>query len=35
MATIRKSGDKWQAQVRKTGAKALSKSFFNKRDAER
>lgn len=35
MATIRKRGDKWQAQVRKTGAKTLSKSFFNKRDAER
>ena len=34
MATIRKRGDKWQAQVRRKGAKATSKSFFNRRDAE-
>lgn len=33
-SSIRKRGDKWQAQVRKKGASAVSKSFYNRRDAE-
>src|SRR5689334_12093375 len=34
MATIRKRGDKWQAQVRKKGTAPATKSFFLRRDAE-
>lgn len=35
MATIRKRGDRWQAQVRRKGSPVLSKSFKLKADAER
>jgi integrase len=35
MATIRKRGDRWQAQVRRTGTAALSRTFKLKADAER
>jgi hypothetical protein len=34
MATIRQRGAKWQVQVRRTGARALSKSFLLRKDAE-
>lgn len=34
MATIRKRGDKWQAQIRKLGSAPLSRSFTLKKDAE-
>ena len=33
MASIRKRGRKWQAQVRRHGSSALSKTFFEKSDA--
>jgi len=35
MASIRKRGDRWQAQVRRKGSKPLSKTFKLKADAER
>lgn len=35
MATIRKVGLRWQAQVRKTGFKSVTKSFQSKVDAQR
>ena len=35
MASIRKRGNKWQAQVRRGGIKGISKSFLRKADAER
>lgn len=35
MATIRKIGLRWQAQVRKTGFKSITKSFQSKVDAQR
>ena len=34
MASIRKRGNKWQAQVRKDGARAISRSFHQRADAE-
>lgn len=34
MASIRKRGDRWQAQVRRLGFPLRSKSFLTKRDAE-
>jgi hypothetical protein len=34
MATIRKRNNKWQVQVRRTEATFLSRSFFNRKDAE-
>jgi integrase len=34
MATFRKRGEKWQAQIRRNGHPPISKSFINKRDAE-
>ncbi len=34
MATIRKKNDKWQAQVRRKGAPAVSRSFRTKADAQ-
>lgn len=34
MATIRKRGDKWQVQVRRKGARPVSKSFLTRKDAE-
>jgi integrase len=34
MATIRKRGDRWQAQVRQKGHAPVSKSFLTKSDAE-
>jgi len=34
MATFRKRGSRWQAQIRRLGQKPLSKTFTNKRDAE-
>ena len=33
MATIRKRGDKWQAQIRRDNAPPISKSFRLKEDA--
>jgi integrase len=33
MATIRKRGDKWQVQIRRTGSRAVSKSFHIRKDA--
>lgn len=35
MAAIRKRGDKWQVQVRRSGFAGQSKSFHNQKDAER
>lgn len=35
MATVRKRGDKWQVQVRRQGFEAVSRSFSQRRDAER
>lgn len=35
MATIRKVGLRWQAQIRKTGFKSITKSFQSKSDAQR
>lgn len=35
MASLRKRNDKWQAQVRRTGHNARSKSFQNRADAQR
>jgi integrase len=35
MATIRKRGDRWHVQIRRKGAKPLTRSFLHKRDAER
>lgn len=35
MASYRKRGDKWQAQIRRTGQPPLSKSFNSKADAQR
>lgn len=35
MASIRKRGDKWQAQIRKDGYPPLNKTFIHKADAER
>jgi mRNA interferase MazF len=32
MATIRKRGDKWEAQVRRKGARPVSRSFENRFD---
>jgi hypothetical protein len=34
MATVRKRGDKWQAQIRKLGHAPVSRSFLLKKDAE-
>ncbi len=34
MASIRKRGDRWQAQVRRLGHPPLTRTFVNKRDAE-
>lgn len=34
MATIRQRGGKWQVQVRRTGLRAVSKSFVRRQDAE-
>lgn len=34
MATIRKRGDRWQVQVRRTGQAPVSKSFVQKSDAQ-
>jgi integrase len=34
MATIRKRGDKWQVQVRRSGSQSLSRTFHARRDAE-
>ncbi|QOZ28118.1 hypothetical protein XH93_34275 [Bradyrhizobium sp. CCBAU 51753] len=34
MATIRQRGAKWQVQVRRSGARPLSKSFLRRKDAE-
>ncbi|MFP6734815.1 MAG: site-specific integrase, partial [Rhodospirillales bacterium] len=34
MATIRKRGNKWQAQVRRAGQRSASRSFNFKTDAE-
>ena len=34
MATIRKRGTKWQAQVRRKGCPPLSRSFIQKADAQ-
>lgn len=34
MASIRKRGDKWQAQVRRQGASPVARSFLRKSDAE-
>ena len=34
MATIRKRENKWQVQVRRTGATPLSRSFLNRKDAD-
>jgi hypothetical protein len=34
MATIRKRGARWQAQVRRVGSPPNSKSFINRKDAE-
>ena len=35
MATIRKRGRRWEAQVRKAGVTSVNKSFLNKADADR
>ena len=35
MASIRKRGNKWQAQVRRGGARPVSRSFHQRADAER
>lgn len=35
MATIRKRGEKWQAQVRRKGSPPLSRSFVRKADADK
>ena len=35
MATIRKRGNRWQAQVRRDGFRCVSKSFHNKEDAHK
>lgn len=35
MATIRKRGRRWEAQVRKAGVTSANKSFLNKADADR
>jgi hypothetical protein len=35
MASIRKRGNKWQAQVRRDGARPVSRSFHQRADAER
>jgi len=35
MASIRKRGRRWQAQVRKDGARPISRSFLQRADAER
>lgn len=34
MATIRKRGDKWQVQIRRTGQHPISRSFITRKDAE-
>ncbi|MAA77224.1 MAG: hypothetical protein CML73_04225 [Rhodobiaceae bacterium] len=34
MATIRKRGRRWEAQVRKAGVTSVNKSFLNKAGAE-
>ncbi|WP_375599624.1 tyrosine-type recombinase/integrase [Devosia sp. Naph2] len=34
MATIRKRNGKWQAQIRRQGSKALSRTFHSRKDAE-
>jgi hypothetical protein len=34
MATIRLRGGKWQVQVRRTGSRAMSKSFLRRKDAD-
>src|SRR4051794_22166711 len=34
MATIRKRNGKWQAQIRRQGAKAVSRTFLKRVDAE-
>jgi len=35
MATLRKRGDKWQAQIRREGCLSLSKTFAFREDAQR
>jgi integrase len=35
MATFRKRGDKWQARIQRRGQPDISKTFLDKRDAER
>ena len=35
MATFRKRGDKWQARIQRRGQPDISKSFLDKKDAER
>jgi integrase len=35
MATIRKRGDRWHVQVRRKGSQTLTRSFAQKRDADR
>jgi hypothetical protein len=35
MASIRKRGHRWEAQVRKAGVASVNKSFLNKSDADR
>jgi hypothetical protein len=34
MATIRRRGNRWQVQVRRTGHPEVSKSFLSRKDAE-
>lgn len=34
MAALRKRGNRWQVQIRKSGMKPLTKSFLNKKDAQ-
>jgi hypothetical protein len=35
MATIRKRGHRWEAQVRNAGVASVNKPFLNKSDADR
>jgi len=34
MTTVRQRDEKWQVQIRRSGARGVSKSFLRRRDAE-